>query len=617
MSGLVAVFDRRGLRLSFADLLHSFPSRALHRDIWHDRRFAAARLHHGKVDPAPQPVWNKEGTFCLFLDGEVFAGETLDETMPADHCLALLRDDPEAFADLNGSFAAIGFDLQAVRILVVTDRLATRPLFYFQYGTEFVVASHVATLMGHPRCPRSINLQSVHELLAYRQVLGSNTLYEGIRWAEPGSITSFDGDRERVQRYWHLRWREPGFAREELPERLAEGFRKSVGRRLSRDLRHALFLSGGLDSRIILAAAKEPPTCLTLGDEETEQIRCAREAAELSGAEHSFITVEPDAFQEHFEEGVRLTGGSYGYQQNHFLPVLDTARGHADVALTGNYLDTIFRGTFLPSRKISLCGSSHKLPALVDLPDGDLTPLLVNGQKQGFPSALVGSVLAGPARAGHERRLALAMRSALTDFDSPWRHHAWNHLVIRSISHNFAFPNVNSIRSRMDVSVVAWDHDLLDLALQMPPDWCWPDDMYRKALEILSPPLAGLRYANDGLPATSSPYFRTAYGFAQGAMRAVDTRLLDRRPKRGPASWLDFDALLRRPGPLHDRLLRLPDSEPLMECGIFDRAGLQAVVGQHLSRRHNVSKLLLILLTIENWLEQFGGHRSAGHASAA
>lgn len=537
--------------------------------------------------------------------------------MPARHCLTLLRDDPAAFAGLNGSFAALGYDLRAGRIMLVTDRLATRPLFYFRHGTELVVATHVAALTGHPRCPRSIDLQSIHELLAYRQVIGSNTFYEGIRWVEPGSITSFDGDSERVHRYWQLRWSEPDFPREELPERLAEGFRKAVNRRLSRDLRHALFLSGGLDSRIILAAAKEPPVCLTLGDEETDQIRCARQAAALSGAEHSFVTVEPDAFQEHFEEGVRLTGGLYGYQQNHFLPILDKARRHADVALTGNYLDTIFRGTFLPSRKISLCGSSHKLPVLADLPDGDLTSRLAIGQKQGFPPALVDSVLTGPARAEHQRRLTLAMRSAMTDFDAPGRHHAWNHLVIRSISHNFAFPNVASIRSRMDVSVVAWDHDLLDLALQMPPDWCWPDDSYRKTLDLLSPPLARLRYANDGLPATSSPYFRTAYGFAQGTVRAVGTRLLDRRPKQGPASWLDFDALLRRPGPLYERLLRLHESEPLMECGIFDRAGLQAVVSQHLSRRRNVSKFLLILLTIDSWLEQFGGHRSAVHASAA
>jgi hypothetical protein len=188
--------------------------------------------------------------------------------------------------------------------------------------------------------------------------------------------------------------------------------------------------------------------------------------------------------------------------------------------------------------------------------------------------------------------------------------------MIRSISRTFAFPNVLSIRSRMDATVVAWDLELLDVALQLPPEWCWPDQAYRKALEILSPPLARLPYANEGLPAGTSPFVRTAYSFMRGGMRALGRRFLDKRPLQGPASWLDFDGLLRRPGPLHDRLRALPDSEALGECGMFDRSGLREVVDQHLSRKRNIAKFLLMLLTIENWIAQFGGSRGNAYASA-
>jgi len=178
--------------------------------------------------------------------------------------------------------------------------------------------------------------------------------------------------------------------------------------------------------------------------------------------------------------------------------------------------------------------------------------------------------------------------------------------MMRSMPHNLGFPNVLSIRSRMDVAILAWDHELLDIALQMPPDWSMPDTAYRKALALLSPPLARLEYANEGLPATANPFLRAAYRFVTGSMRTVETRLLDRRPLNGSASWLDFNGLLRRPGPLNDRLRALPTSEALATCGMFSPSGLQAAVDRHLERKANIGKFLIMLLTIDNWISQYG-----------
>jgi len=353
---------------------------------------------------------------------------------------------------------------------------------------------------------------------------------------------------------------------------------------------------------------------MTLGDVETDQVRVARDAAALSGTTHEFLTVDPDSFEDHFEEGVRLTGGMYGYQQNHFLPVLERARGLADVALSGSYLDSVLRGGFLPSRKVAIGSASHRLPGLMPLAGGDLLHQLVHTQKTAFPEALVREVLTREAAAEHEARLMDGLRPVLADFASPHPHLAWNHVMLRAVSHTFGYPNIISIRSRMEASILAFDNDIIDIALQMPPHWASPDGAYREALALLSPPLARLQYANEGLPANVNPYLRTAYGLFQASVRTAGRRVFDRRPTSGPSSWLDFDSLLRRPGPFRDRVQRLPDSEALAECGIFDRDGLRAVVEQHLSRRRHVAKFLIMLMTIENWIVQFGGRQ--GHAGA-
>ncbi len=604
MSGLVAIFNPAGIKAAcLADMIRASPTRASGRDVWEDPCFAAARLHHGVIEAAPQPTWDAGRTLCLFMDGGVPGFG--DASAPAA-CLSLFRGRRDRFADLNGSFALIVYDAVRRRVSLVSDRMNTRPLYYFQAGRELVVATHVAALTAHPDCPRTLDRQSLHELIAYRQVLGANTIYDGIRWMEPGSIVTFDGATSRTRAYWRMRWREPDFPQRDLPDLIAEAVRAAVRRRRAPGIRHGVFLSGGLDSRIILAAAEEPLPCLTLGDVETGQLRCAREAAAIKGAPHHFLPVSPDDFWSCFEEGVRLTGGIYGCQHNHFLPVLDRTREHCDVAFSGGYLDTILRGSFMPARRIAFGGVSASVPWPASLPSGDLPSLLARSQKTASPVSLVRSVLSREAEAEHEDRLRWGMRNALVGFESDYPHHAWSYVMMRSMPHNLGFPNVLSIRSRMEVELVAWDHELLEIALRLPPGWVMPDNAYRSALALLSPALARLQYANDGMPADANVYLRTASRMLGASARAVETRLLGNRPLNGSASWLDFCGMLRQAGPLRRRLEDLPRSEALAACGIFDPVGLQAAVDGHLHRNRNHAKFLLMLLTVDEWIRQFG-----------
>ena len=613
MTGLVAIFNPQGLKSSLADVVDRFPTRAAKRDSWVGPTFAAARLHHGVIDPDPQPFWDESGRFCVFADGEAF--DDSRGLQLAARCAALLRGSPSAFADLNGSFAVIAFDKQREQVIVVSDRLNTRPLYWFRIGGELVIANQIAALTAHPDCPRTLNRQTLHEMMAWRQVLGGNTIYRGIKLIEPASVTIFDARSHTSRAYWQLKWSEPSFSRKELPEAIADGIRKAVRRRMARGMPHGLFLSGGLDSRIILAACDTPPVCLTLGDIETEQVRCAREAARLKSADHHFLYVDHEGFADFFEEGVRLTGALYGYQTNHFLPVADRAREHAPVVFSGSYLDTFLRGSRMPTAKLSLGGSSTALPWLANVDKGDLAHLLVHSQKQAFSEALVRRVLTREAADEQEEQLLDVVYGALSGFAEQERLHAWSYVIFRSISRNYAFPNVTSIRSRLDATIVAWDHDVLNVALQMRPEWGWPDDAYRQALKLLSPSLAKLPYANDGLPTDASIYRRAASDVLNASLRAAGRRLFDKRPLAGPGSWLDFDSLLRRSDVMRLRLEHLADSEALAECGIFDRNGVRTVVGEHLSGRRNIGKFLVLLLTIKNWVAQFGGVRDVADRS--
>ncbi len=619
MAGLVAMFSPDGLDVSLSDLTTRFPSYAAKRDEWRDECFAAVRLHHGKVNPAPQPLWDDAGRTCILMDGHLYEEDSgapskkAGMSPSAAACLLAYQSGPEALAKLNGNFALIVYDKERRRVTLVSDQLNTRPLYYFQAGRMLAVSSHIAALTGHPRCPRIVNRQALHEMIVYRQVLGKETIYRGVERLDAGATVTFDGQLSPQRYYWVPEYREPTFSRREAPDALADGFRRAVRRRVSRNLRHGVFLSGGLDSRTLLASSEKPLDCFTIGSFENPQVQTARKVAALRGAPHHFLTIDPDSFWTHFGDAVRLTGGMYGCQQNHFLPVLETVKQTCDVVFTGHNMDSFFRGAFLPARKTSLGGKTIRLPRLADVGQVDPVTIFVQAHKHAFPRALGMRALNAEAVAEHEARIRDSASEVLRDFDgtagdSPlW---ACDYLLLRCRAQRYTFPNVLCIRSRMDDDIPVWDRDLVELYLQMPPHWRYPDVVYRAMLERLSPPLAKVVYADTGLPGTVHPYTEMAYVLLNRSLRRLRFKIEGQRPTSHPDPWLNFDDTLRRVEPLRDRVKALSKSEALAACGLFDPAGIESVAAEHLEGKTNLGRFLIILLTVDEWIRQFGAEGS-------
>ncbi len=620
MAGLVAMFSPDGLDVSLSDLTKRFPSHAAKRDEWRDACFAAVRLHHGKVNPAPQPLWDETGNVCVFMDGHLYEEDegghhqNPEGSPSAAACLRAYQAGPDALAALNGNFALIIYDKKRRSVTLVSDQLNTRPLYYFQAGREIVVSSHIAALTGHPRCPKILNRQALHELIVYRQVLGQSTIYHGIERLEPASIVTFDGQLSTPHPYWTPEFRAPTFSRREAPIVMADGFRKAAQRRVSRNLRHGVLLSGGLDSRAILASSEKPLDCFTVGSSENQQVQTARKVAELRGAPHHFLPVDPDGFWTHFEESVRLTGGMYGCQQAHFSPVLDAVKSVCDVVFIGNNMDAYFRGNFLPARKLTIAGSSQRLPILIDDHQTDEVTALFRAQKQAFPRTLAMRVLTNEAAGEHESRITDSVRELIRNYDrgmddSPLR--VCDFVLLRYLAQRFTFPNILCIRSRMDDEVLVWDRDLVELYLQMPLKWRHPDAVFRAALGRLSLPLAKVPYADTGLPATAHPYAETASVMINRSLRYLRKKTGTLRPDTDREPWLDFDNMLRRVAPLRERVAALSKSDALAACGLFDPSGIEGVADDHLRGDKNLGRFLLILLTIDSWIRQFGAEGSA------
>jgi asparagine synthase (glutamine-hydrolysing) len=617
MTGLVAIFDARGSSPSLAGMVDRLPTQASRLEEWHDELCVIARLHHGAIETKPQPAFNDSHSLCLFLDGEIYAtryGPTSASMPAAARLLSIYERDEPALADINGSFAAIIYDRVRHRIILISDRLGTRPLYYFRAGSSLVVANHVAALTAHPRCPKLIDRDTIHQVLAYQQVIGRGTIYRGVHRLESGATVSFDGETLATRRYWTVQWRQPFSSKEEAGDALAQQIRSAVSRRIDGNLRAGLLLSGGYDSRLILAAAERPILCITQAASRNREVEIAERVAQLMGAEFRFIRIDPARYDDFFDEAVRLTGGVQRAQACHFLPVMECIKQWCDVVLSGWAFNIIYRGTLLPGRTTKIGRYATRFHQLIDVNSDNLFHLIARTQKGKPEWPVLAQILSDKARHEHFSVLENAVRDGLRGFDNTGAsslHNAWDYLNLHAIARHAQYGNVLSIRSWMDDRVVALDFDLVDTALRLRPEWRLPALAYCLALQqILPRALAILPHAVTGVPP-----FRMGHrpplpiAIMKRALRKAHIwpRSAARHPLGTQGSWPNFEAILRFHSPVRHRLRNLPDSEALAACEMFDRGGLQRVINAHVEGEQSNTKLIFILLTLESWIRQFGG----------
>ncbi len=276
MSGIVGICSEHALDLAYVNRLIADMGKEITyasddlTDRWNDSHLAIARVHHGIVNPETQPVFNEDGSLCIVMDGEVFDYDLEKRSLiERGHHFRLPGNDveyglhlyeeygPEAFAKLNGSFLLALYDRTTHELLLVNDRFSSHPLFYYCDGERLIFGTQLRPLLQFPPLPRRLYLQAVFEFFAFQCVLGDRTFYEDVKILPSASIVRFRNGMLSSGRYWRMRYTDEARSEEHYVKVLADAFQKAVARRTAGNHRLGILLSGGLDSRGVLAADNE------------------------------------------------------------------------------------------------------------------------------------------------------------------------------------------------------------------------------------------------------------------------------------------------------------------------------------------------------------------------
>jgi asparagine synthase (glutamine-hydrolysing) len=214
-----------------------------------------------------QPMWLPDRSACIAYNGEVYNFRELRHELERDGYAFRSHSDTEVIltgyrvwgadvcARLNGMFAFAIWDAEQRRLLMARDRLGKKPFYYWLHDGELVFASELKAILTHPNVPRRVNLEALQCYLALGYSPAPHTMFEGIRKLPAAHVATWSAEARTfdIRRYWQppapVRQRAPKTA---LRRQVRAEVEAAVERRLISDVPIGAFLSGGLDSSIVV-----------------------------------------------------------------------------------------------------------------------------------------------------------------------------------------------------------------------------------------------------------------------------------------------------------------------------------------------------------------------------
>lgn len=313
-----------------------------------------------------QPMTNEDETLWLVFNGEIYNFVHLRNELLAKSHRFRSETDSEVILHLYeeegidcihrlfGMFAFALWDQGKQRLLLCRDRLGIKPLVYYWDGSTFSFASEIKALLADHDVKREINWEALGLYLSLNYVPAPRTIFRNIFKLEPGHLLVIENGTLEKQKYWEVP-QDTENGNDSFDDYKRELFKRmeaAVQRRLIADVPLGAFLSGGIDSSIVVGlmarSMNQPVKTFSIGYKDLslyDESSYAKEVASFHGTEHhefrlsskDVLDVIPDVL-DHFDEP---------FADSSAIPtflVSRETRKEVTVALSGDGADELFAG---------------------------------------------------------------------------------------------------------------------------------------------------------------------------------------------------------------------------------------------------------------------------------
>jgi asparagine synthase (glutamine-hydrolysing) len=604
-------------------------------DVWCDGQAGVALGHRrlSIIDLSPsgaQPMVSSCGRFVISFNGEAYNFAEIRPELEALGRTFRGHSDTEVIVEacaewgveaatrrLIGMFAMALWDRRERVLYLVRDRLGIKPLYWAQFGEVLLFGSELKALREHPGWRPSLDRDALAAFLRLQYVPGPKTIYRGVNKLSPGTmLIARAGAAPEIRPYWTLEQiaRDGQSARfvgseDEAIEALDALLGDAVKRRMIADVPLGAFLSGGIDSSIVVALMQKHSTkkvrSFSIGfhERQYDEAEHARAVAAHLNTDHTELYVSPDRaltvipllpdmYDEPFADASQIPT---------FL-VSEMTRKHVTVALSGDGGDEIFGGynryfhlqnLFVALGKLPQ-GTGHVLAgAIRAVPRGAWRGLAQLIPEKRRPPQLDDKIakLAGALQGGPDN----FYRSVVTHWPDA-------ETLVPSAAPPLFIADDPRVEALVANTIERMQY--LDTLTYLPDDILTKLDRASMAVSLEARvPLIDHRVV--AFSWQLKPEWKARPGRGKYLLRRVLDRYVPRplmeRPKMGFA--VPIDSWLR--GPLRDWAESLLDEAHLKRDGILAPAPIRQKWQEHLSGKRNWQYLLWDVLMFQAWKERW------------
>jgi asparagine synthase (glutamine-hydrolysing) len=627
MCGILALFDNTGGSFdpeSIARQCRTMAHRGPDDEGYHFQPGVALgmrRLSIVDVAGGHQPIANEDGGVWVVMNGEIYNHRELRRRLAGRGHHFKSRTDTEVIVhlyeemgddcvhELDGMFAFALWDARKQRLLCARDRLGIKPLYYTEYGHTIAFASEIKALIEDPSVERAVNLNGLHHYLGYLYVPAPETMFQGIYKLPPGHLMVCDARGHTTRRYWDLRFAaDQSMTLDHATSAVHMQLRRSVEQRLMSEVPLGAYLSGGIDSSVIVALMAElmdePVKTFNLSfggeHEDFNEANHARDVARLFRTEHHEFEVREHHVAEILWQAVWYFDEPFG-DGLHTYFLSQMAKQHVTVALTGLGSDELFGGYGRQAR-LGLSRLYTRAPALARrscqsllerLPPAAKASAAYRRARRVIDRAALsdwqyyaGEILMTPeaTRRGlytdgtwrdYQTRdltefLRLALDSTAIDHDDEWHRIAYLEHKTTMVEDFLHYADRMGMAHSMELRVPFLDHHMVELAGTIPAKY-----------KVRG--LRGNKYVLKKMAESLLPE-RIVYREKQPFFLPLD-------------NWLRDD--------LADYVRRVLEPEKLAAQGYFDAAGVRALLDEHEHGHADRGWSIWALLVFQAWHDRF------------
>lgn len=418
---------------------------------------------------------------------------------------------------INGEFLIFFINKSKKVLEIINSRFTSPALWYYLNKKRFLASLSFSELSINLKKNSAfkLNKNSFFEYLFFRRIFGNKSYELNTKSLGPASKLITNGFNKKIIIYW-----EPNFKNkinlsiDKSANLLIDLLLNSLKTRTSDNKKYGLFLSGGMDTRLLLSCLKKNNSnfcTLTFNSFINREVKIAKEAANIVNVKNIFIKNTENHYKKNFEECIFSTSSMYP-PLTMFYGFSKLMKKYADIGIHGHGFDFFFQGMYLPKKRLKFL--NHDLNFIIPrLIKGDLVNFFIKNVPYKTKSQNVLNFI----KNRQKKKMMSSVFYELKKIEKIGKKlsnnvfELYEYLTFNNLGRHYSVSDNISINSIIETRIPAFDNELYDLYQSLPWQYRFDSKIQRLALKKINKNLANLKSANTNLPIKYSKYQKTFF----------------------------------------------------------------------------------------------------------